>query len=100
MAEHARGDSMSTRSVMTRLLSLFLPMLALSCASGSQDVDVTPTAHMTVDAHVGRSLTADSTHIADLTDHFAPHETVHAVIDTPGGRTGTMEVRWIYGGTG
>ena len=88
---------MNARSLATWSLSLLLPLLALSCAGGTSDVDVTPTARMTVDAHVGKSMTSDGMRIDNISSSFKPTDTVYAVIDVPGSKEGTLNVRWVNG---
>ena len=78
------------------LLSMALVAGAFGC-SATKDVDVTPTARLTVDAHVGKNFTPDSTNIGDIADDFTSNETVCAVVDVPGRMAGTVHARWMLG---
>jgi hypothetical protein len=71
-------------------------MFCAGCAAHS-DVDMTTTMNTGVDAHVGRTITSDSTKVDDITAKFAPNQTVYAVIDVPGKKEGILRVRWAYG---
>ncbi len=89
---------MTIRTHGLRMLGVaLLAGLAASCASTSPDLDVTPTARTSVDAHVGKNFSSDSTHVGDISNDFGPNETVFAVVDVPGKIEGTVKVRWIYG---
>jgi hypothetical protein len=46
---------------------------------------------------LGRSLNADGS-VADHTSSFAPRDTVHLSVLTAGVGSGTISVRWMYGG--
>lgn len=46
---------------------------------------------------LGRSLNPDST-IADHTTSFAPNDTIYVSVSTAGIGSGTISVRWTYGG--
>lgn len=90
---------MKIPTMAVRSLALALALLAVSCAGGMQprDPDVTPMANLRADAHIGRTMTADSTRISDLADRFTPGETVHAIVDVPGRNSGTLKVKWMFG---
>jgi hypothetical protein len=90
---------MNVRSTAPWRALLLLSAVAASCA-GTKDVDVTSTARLTVDAHVGKSFTSDSSRIENLSSHFAPNEAVYAMIDVPGREDGTLKIRWVYGAEG
>src|SRR5262245_14895938 len=92
---------MILRTTITRLLVALLPAVAMGCAS-EYDQSGMPAATNTtqVDVHVGKSVSSDSTRIGTVSDHFTPGETVHAVIDVPPEASGTMDVRWVFGGSG
>src|SRR5262245_3295250 len=79
--------------------TVLLAGLAMSCAATNHDVDVTPTARLKIDAHVGKSWTSDSTRIENISSDFRPNETVFATVDVPGKIEGTLRVRWVYGGS-
>jgi hypothetical protein len=81
---------------MPALALALLAGAAGSCA-GTGDVDMTPSARLTVDAHVGKTFSGDSTRVADITDDFAPNEAVLAVVDVPGRKDGVVRARWVYG---
>lgn len=90
---------MKIPSMAVRSLALALALVAVSCAGGMQprDPDVTPMANLRADAHIGKTMTADSTRVSDIADRFTPNETVHAIVDVPGRSTGTLKVKWMYG---
>lgn len=72
-------------------------VLAASCSSTKQGVDATPTLHARADAHIGKGWNGDSTQIESVTNHFAPNETVYAIIDVHR-HSGTMNVKWLDAG--
>ena len=73
---------------------LALTALAASCA-GTRDVDVTPTARMRLDAHVGKTFNSDSTRVDNIADTFTTSEAVLAVVDVTGEESGDVRARWI-----
>lgn len=83
--------------VAVTLLVLALAAVACSCAATGGDVDVTPTARLEVDGHVGKTWNSDSTRIENISDSFGPNETVYAVVDVPGDEGGVLRIRWLYG---
>jgi len=89
-------NSMRVRVLIT--IALVLVVLA-SCSSVGPSVDMTPTARLAVDAHVGKGWTADSTRIDNITKDFGPNETVYAAVDMPGSKDGIVKARWMYNGT-
>jgi hypothetical protein len=93
---------MKIGSTLPRFLLALVPMLLFGCGSSSYDQTNTPAnpAGAHVDAHVGKNFSSDSTRIGTVADRFAPADTVHAVIDVPPNTTGTMDVRWVFGGSG
>ena len=68
----------------------------LSCASGG-GVDATPTLRTSVDAHLGKGWTSDSTRVENLTTDFSPTDVVHAIVDVPTKIDGTIRVVWMRG---
>jgi hypothetical protein len=68
----------------------------VSCAGGG-GVDTTPTLRTSVDAHIGKGLASDSTHVENISDTFTPKETVVAVIDIPTRIEGNLRIRWVLG---
>jgi hypothetical protein len=46
---------------------------------------------------LGRSLNSDHS-VAEFTTVFGPHDTVYLSVLTTGGGSGTISVRWTYGG--
>ena len=83
------------------VLALLLGAAALglvSCATTSKDVDMTQSARITVDAHVGKGMTADGKNIDNISKDFTTSETVYAVVDVPGRLDGKdVKVRWVMG---
>ena len=70
----------------------------VGCSKVGPAVDVTPTARLAVDAHLGKGWTSDSTRIETITKSFAPTETVYAAVDMPGSKEGTITARWMFKG--
>jgi hypothetical protein len=87
------------RRLTSSLLVLTIAALAGACA-GTRDVDVTPTARMKLDAHVGKTWNSDSTRIENITDSFTTTETVYAVVDVTGEEAGTLRAKWMFDGDG
>jgi len=72
--------------------------LLASCAATSKDVDMTPHARITVDAHVGKGMTPDGKNIDNISKDFTTSETVYAVVDVPGRlESKDVKVRWVHG---
>jgi len=69
----------------------------LGCAGPKSGIDMTPTARLKVDAHIGKNWNDDGTKIQNLSSSFNPNETVLAAVDVPGRADGTMTVRWMFG---
>jgi hypothetical protein len=65
-------------------------LLAVSIAACGSHLRVTG-------IQLGRALNADST-VPDQTTTFAPHDTVYLSVLTAGIGSGTISVRWTYGG--
>jgi hypothetical protein len=76
-----------------RVLNVHLTTVIL-CASvaacGSRPLHITA-------IQLGRSLNADHS-VAEFTTLFAPQDTVYLSVLTTGGGSGTISVRWTYGG--
>lgn len=87
---------MRTRDCGLLMLMLALAGLAGGCAMGG-GVDATPTLRTSVDAHIGKGWTSDSTRVENITADFAPNETVHAIVDVPPKIEGTIRVRLVFG---
>jgi len=89
---------MISRLLRTTVLGIGLAVLVASCATTKSEVDVTPTARVTVDAHVGKDPSPDGTKIGNISSEFGTTETVYAVVDVPGRLEGkTLRVRWLRG---
>ena len=67
-----------------------LTLCACVAACGSRPLQITA-------IQLGRSLNADQS-VAEFTTIFAPRDTVHLSVLTAGGGSGTIRVRWTYGG--
>ena len=65
-------------------------LCACVAACGSRPLQITA-------IQLGRSLNADHS-VAEFTTIFAPRDTVHLSVLTVGGGSGTISVRWTYGG--
>jgi hypothetical protein len=78
------------------LALVLLAGYAVSCASGG-GVDTTPTLRTSIDAHIGKGLASDSTHVENISDTFSSTETVVAVIDIPTKIEGSLRIRWVLG---
>ena len=82
-------------STLARILVLTMAALASSCA-GTRDVDVTPTARVRLDAHLGTTMNSDSTRIDNIADTFNANQPVLAVVDVTGDQGGMLRTKWIY----
>jgi len=89
---------MKSHSLGWGLFGLALLAALTSCAATGGDVDTTPTLRTSVDAHIGKNFTPDSTRVGELSSNFATGETVFAVVDVPGKIEGSLRVRWMRGG--
>jgi hypothetical protein len=67
----------------------------LSSCAATRDVDVTPTARMRLDAHVGKTWNSDSTRIDNIADSFDASEPVLAVVDVTGEESGSIRAKWL-----
>ena len=65
-------------------------LLASVAACGSRPLNITT-------IQLGRTLNADHS-VAEFTTIFSPHDTVHLSVLTAGGGSGTISVRWTFGG--
>jgi hypothetical protein len=81
------APSMCWRHV--RLTTLILCTCVAACGS-SRPLHITA-------IQLGRSLNSDHS-VAEFTTVFAPHDTVYLSVLTRGGGSGTISVRWTYGG--
>jgi hypothetical protein len=77
---------------MCRLNVFLTTVILCACvaACGSQPLQITA-------IQLGRSLNADHS-VAEFTTIFEPHDTVYLSVLTTGGGSGTISVRWTYGG--
>lgn len=82
---------------LVMLGSISIALLAASCSKVGPSVDLTPTLRLKPDAHIGKSLTSDSTRIGDISDTFTPNETIFATVDVPGSTRGTVTAKWLFG---
>jgi hypothetical protein len=78
---------------MRRLNVHLTTVILCTCiaACGSRPLQITA-------IQLGRSLNSDHS-VAEFTTIFAPHDTVYLSVLTAGGGSGTISVRWTYGGT-
>jgi hypothetical protein len=66
-------------------------VILLACLAGCSS-------HLRVsDIQLGRSLNADNS-IANPTTSFGPRDTINMSVSTAGVGSGTISVRWLYGG--
>ena len=76
------------RTLNVHLTTVILCACVAAC--GSRPLQITA-------IQLGRSLNADQS-VAEFTTIFAPRDTVHLSVLTAGGGSGTIRVRWTYGG--
>lgn len=81
--------------LLSTLSLVAIAATAISCASSKTDVDVTPTGRFSVDAHVGKGWSSDSSKIENISSSFRPEDVVHAVVDLSGDQAGTITARWL-----
>jgi hypothetical protein len=77
------------RTLNVPLTTVILSACVAAC--GSRPLHITT-------IQLGRSLNADHS-VSEFTTIFAPHDTVHLSVLTTGGGSGTLSVRWTYGGS-
>lgn len=76
------------RAINVHLTTVILSAFVAGC--GSRPLQITT-------IQLGRSLNPDQS-VSEFTTIFAPHDTVHLSVLTSGGGSGTISVRWTYGG--
>ena len=76
------------RRLNVRLTTVILCTCIAAC--GSRPLHITA-------IQLGRSLNSDHS-VAEFTTIFAPQDTVYVSVLTTGGGSGTISVRWTYGG--
>jgi hypothetical protein len=75
--------------------TIYLPVIVFCCCLLGCGLGQ----HMRVESmQVGGSISPNGS-IARLTSTFAPHDTVYVSVDTTGAGSGTIGVRWMFGGT-
>jgi hypothetical protein len=81
----------TSRYPMSRSGFHLCAVMLLACLAGCSS-------HLRVTGiQFGRALNADNT-IANPTSSFAPRDTIYVSVSTAGVGSGTISVRWIYGG--
>jgi hypothetical protein len=91
----------NTRNVVRAALALSLLaslFLIAACSKVGPSVDMTPTAHLAVDAHIGKGYTEDSTRVENITKDFGPNDMVAAAVDVPGHKGESVRAVWVYNG--
>ena len=80
--------ALSTLTLNVRLTTVILCTCVAAC--GSRSLQITA-------IQLGRSLNADHS-VAEFTTIFDPQDTVYLSVLTAGGGSGTISVRWTFGG--
>ena len=77
---------------MPRLHACLTSLVLCAClvACGSRSLQITG-------IQLGRKLNPDHS-VSDFTSVFAPQDTIYLSVLTAGGGSGTLSVRWTYGG--
>src|SRR5678815_2675595 len=86
------------RAAMHGLPAFVLLVFLGACSSVGPSVDMTPTAHMAVDAHLGKGWTADSTRVENITKDFATTDMVAVAVDVPGHKGESVRGVWSLNG--
>jgi hypothetical protein len=74
--------------------TIYLPVIVFCCCLLGCGLGQ----HMRVESMHDRGSISPNGSIARLTSTFAPHDTVYVSVDTTGAGSGTIGVRWMFGG--